>query len=164
MRPRDSIRGSVRPSIGLFDHWSVHEHESKSGKTSILDAFWAAAPKGRCPVEHRGEFPDVRPSVRPSVPPPVDHQGLKLALPGLNLALQASNQPSRLQISPSPMPQICPPDLKSALQTFNQPFKHQISPPCLKFALQTSNLLSQPKICPTALKYAFSGLNQSSKA
>ena len=22
-------------------------------------AFWAAAPKGQCPVEHRGEFPDV---------------------------------------------------------------------------------------------------------
>ena len=22
--------------------------------------FWAAAPKGRCPVGHRGEFPDVR--------------------------------------------------------------------------------------------------------
>ena len=36
--------------------------------------FWAAAPKGRCPVGHRGEFPDVRPSVlpsfRPSPPPP----------------------------------------------------------------------------------------------
>ena len=27
--------------------------------------FWASAPKGRCPVEHRGEFPYVRPSVRP---------------------------------------------------------------------------------------------------
>ena len=123
-------------------------------------AFWAAAPKGRCPVEHRGEFRDVRPSVLPSVlpsfhpsvrpsvhpsahrwwapvkkwenkhfrsflgsgpkgpmscrtqggisrcpsvrpsvlpsvlpsfrpSPPVDHEGLKLALPGLNLALQA---------------------------------------------------------------------------
>ena len=52
--------------------------------------FWAAAPKGRCPVEHRGEFRDIRPSVLPSLrPPPVDHQGLKLALPGLNLALQA---------------------------------------------------------------------------
>ena len=27
------------------------------------DAFWAAAPKGRCPVEHRREFPDVIPSI-----------------------------------------------------------------------------------------------------
>ena len=56
----------------------------------------AAAPKGRCPVEHRGEFRDIRPSVRPSVlpSPPVDHQGLKLALPGLNLALQTSNPAS----------------------------------------------------------------------
>ena len=57
-------------------------------------AFWAAAPKGWCPVEHRGEFRDVRPSVHPSVrpsirpsirpsvhPPPVDYQGLKSALP-----------------------------------------------------------------------------------
>ena len=26
--------------------------------------FWAAAPKGRCPVGHRGEFPYVRTSVR----------------------------------------------------------------------------------------------------
>ena len=26
----------------------------------------AAAPKDRCPVEHRGEFQDVRPSIRPS--------------------------------------------------------------------------------------------------
>ena len=30
-----------------------------------LYAFWAAAPKGRCPVEHRGEFRDVRPFVCP---------------------------------------------------------------------------------------------------
>merc|ERR1711911_250311 len=29
----------------------------------------AAAPKGRCPVEHRGKFRDVRPSVLPSVLP-----------------------------------------------------------------------------------------------
>ena len=27
--------------------------------------FWAAAPKGQCPVEHRGEFQDVRPFVWP---------------------------------------------------------------------------------------------------
>ena len=30
-------------------------------------AFWAAAPKGRCPVEHREEFRVVHPSVLPSV-------------------------------------------------------------------------------------------------
>ena len=39
----------------------------------VLSFFWAAAPKGRCPVGHRGEFPDVRPYirmyVRTSVPP-----------------------------------------------------------------------------------------------
>ena len=32
-----------------------------------LKPFWAAAPKGQCPVGHRGEFPDVHPSVHPSV-------------------------------------------------------------------------------------------------
>ena len=89
-------------------------------------AFWAAAPKGRCPVEHRGEFPYVRPSFRPSVrPPPVGLKfalpALKFALPALNSALQASNQLSRLQISPptsnlSSRPQICLPDLQLALQ------------------------------------------------
>ena len=42
-------------------------------------AFWAAAPKGQCPVEHRWGI--LR---RPSVHPPHDHQGLKLALPGLS--------------------------------------------------------------------------------
>ena len=38
-----------------------------------------SGPKDRCPVEHRGEFTDVR----PSAPPP------KLALPGLTLNFQA---------------------------------------------------------------------------
>ena len=36
---------------------------------SLSIPFWAAAPKGRCPVGHRGEFPDVRPYVRPSIRP-----------------------------------------------------------------------------------------------
>ena len=101
-------------SHGTMDHSMV----------AVYMGFWAAAPKGRCPVEHRGimrrlsVLPSFRPSVRPSVPPPVDQQGLRLALPGLNLALQASNQPSWLQISL----------------------------PCLKSALQTSNLPSRPSI------------------
>ena len=29
--------------------------------------FWAAAPKGRCPVGHRGEFPYIRTSIHTSV-------------------------------------------------------------------------------------------------
>ena len=40
---------------------------------NLVETFWAAAPKGRCPVGHRGEFPDVRTSVRTYVrtfPPP----------------------------------------------------------------------------------------------
>ena len=54
---RPSVRPSVRPS-GVI--------ELKSGKTSVFDTFWAAAPKGWCPVGHRGEFPDIRPYVRMS--------------------------------------------------------------------------------------------------
>ena len=41
--------------------------------SAFLDIpFWAAAPKGRCPVEHRGEFRHVRLSFRPSFRPSVD--------------------------------------------------------------------------------------------
>ena len=35
---------------------------------ALSSLFWAAAPKGRCPVGHRGEFPDVHTSVRMSPP------------------------------------------------------------------------------------------------
>ena len=81
-------------------------------KKLVGSTYWAAAPKGRCPVGHRGELPYVRPSFRPS-PPPVGLKfalpalkfalpALKFALPALNLAPQASNQLSRLQISPPP--------------------------------------------------------------
>ena len=44
----------------------------------------------------------IRPSIHPSIclsiypPPRVDNQGRKLALPGLNVALQASSEPSKL--------------------------------------------------------------------
>ena len=76
---------------------------------SVGPLFWAAAPKGRCPVGHRGEFwnicPSVgplRPSVHPSPPWPLEPQGcslrpvlalwaLKLALSDLNLALKSYN-------------------------------------------------------------------------
>ena len=64
-----------------------------------------SGPKGPMSCRTQGGI-SIRPSVCPSFrPPPVGHQGLKFALPALNLALQASNQPSRLQISPPP-PQI----------------------------------------------------------
>ena len=61
---------------------------------------------GRCPK-----------SVR--LPPPIGHQDLKSALQALNLAFEASNQPSRLIISPL--------SLKSALQTSNLPSRPSIS-------------------------------------
>ena len=119
----------------------------------ILLPFWAAAPKGRCPVEHRGEFPYVRPSLHP---PPVGHQGLKFALPALNLALQASNQPSRLQISP--------PRLKSDLQTSDLPSRPSTRPPSIKSALCGSNLPSKPQIHSQSLNSALQPSNMPSLA
>ena len=115
----------------------------------------AAAPKGQCPVEHRGEFPNVHPSVHPSVlpsvPPPIGHQGLKFALPAPNSALQTSNRPSRLQFSP--------PGLKSALQTSNLPSRPSISPPSTESALRGSNLPSEPQICSPSLDSALQPSN-----
>ena len=102
--------------------------------------FWAAAPKGRCPVEHRGEFPYVRPSVRPSVRPPPGWPQIRSPSP---------------QICP-PSPQFSPPGLKSAFQASNQP-------PHLKSVLQTSNLPSRPSISPPSIKSALHGLNLPSK-
>ena len=43
--------------------------------------FWAAAPKGRCPVGHRGEFPDVRTSVHTSPPRPLSDPKSALSSP-----------------------------------------------------------------------------------
>ena len=34
-----------------------------------FSTFWAVAPKGQCPVGHRGEFQDLHPSFRPSIHP-----------------------------------------------------------------------------------------------
>ena len=65
-------------------------NESQMNKTF---AFWAAAPKGRCPVGHRGEFPYVR----PYVPPP----------PKLLKPLRPQIWPLRPQIQPL-RPQIQP--------------------------------------------------------
>ena len=62
--------------------------------------FWAAAPKGRCPVGHRGEFQDVHPSVRPSVHTPPGHQSLNSAVSGLILALLL------LLLHPPPKPSL----------------------------------------------------------
>ena len=47
-------------SHGTMDHSMV----------AVYMGFWAAAPKGRCPVEHRGEYPYVCTSFLPTVPPP----------------------------------------------------------------------------------------------
>ena len=54
----------------------------------------AAAPKGRCPVEHRGEFPYVRPSFRPSVHPSLGLQGPDLDLLRTKLGTVGQNQAS----------------------------------------------------------------------
>ena len=59
---------SVGSSVGPL----LREHELKSRKMSVLDAdaFWAAAPNGRCHVGQRSEFPDVLWSVHTYVLPP----------------------------------------------------------------------------------------------
>ena len=136
--------------------------------------FCAAAPKGRCPVGHRGEFPDIHPCIHMS---PVDHLGLILALPGLilalqavklalpglnlafsgrNLAFQALNQPSR--------PHISPPDLRLALQASNHASWLQISPPGLNPAFLALNLSFWLQACPpTSLKFAFQTKNLPSR-
>ena len=135
-----------------------------SSSTSLPSCFLGSGPKGPMSCRTQGGI-SSRPSFCPS-PPPLNTK----ALPALNFALQASNWPSRLQISPPSgsnltfRPHFCPPDVQIALQASNQPSKHQICPPRLKFALQTSNPLSKPQFCPPAFKYAFFGLNQSSIA
>ena len=104
---------------------------------SLSSPFLGSGHKGPMSCRTHGGI-SRRPSFCPS---PIDHQGLKLALPGLNLALQTSNQPSWLQISlPHASnlpfrPQICPPDLQSAFQASNQPSKPQICSPSLISAL-----------------------------
>ena len=99
-------------------------------------------------------------SVLPSPPPMairalsgliLAHQALKLAQPGLNLALKTANLPSRSQIGP--------PRVKSALQASNQLTRHQISSLGLKSALQTSSLPQRPQICFSDLKSAFQTSN-----
>ena len=93
-------------------------------KNQALLTFWAAAQKGQCPVEHRGDFEksSVRPSFRPSTPPcwpsrpGVSPPRPQFSPPGLKLALLASNQPPPHATNLPSRPQICPPDLQSALQ------------------------------------------------
>ena len=128
-----------------------------SGLQFFFIPFWAAVPTSRCPVEHRREFPDIRPSVLPSLHPsillslrpsilpslrpnvlpsfhPSVHPSLRwpsgphkttprpqLSSPGFKSALQTSHQPPGFQSAPN-IPQICPQDLQSALQTSNRHF------------------------------------------
>ena len=85
------IQGDVRPSI----------------RPSVL------------PSVHPSVFPCILLSVLPSIPPPIGNQGLKFALPALNQPQSGYSPPSIQQFSLnsqiSPLPQICPPDFKSAL-------------------------------------------------
>ena len=64
----------------LSIHQSVHGHESKSAKMSVLDSFWAAAPKGTKSCRTQGGF---RSSVRSIVRPPLQASQVS------NLASQA---------------------------------------------------------------------------
>ena len=116
------VHATLQPAVSdcpirWIDGWSVRHAlffwcfgVVFSSCPNALLAFLGSGPKGRCPVEHSGGIsrcPSFRPSILPSFcPPPVSHQGLKFAPPAIKLALQASNQPSR--------PQISLPDFKSA--------------------------------------------------
>ena len=117
----------------------------------------AAAPKGRCPVGHRGEFPDVPPSVRlsvlPSVPPGWPSRPHILTLrPDLGPLSPQISSPGSNQLSG---PQISSPGLKSALQASNPLSRPQISIPGPKSALQASNLPPRPKACPQTSNLIF---------
>ena len=50
--------------MGVCVEFYVNVFSSISEGPKLI-TFWAAAPKGRCPVEHRGEFRDIRPTVYP---------------------------------------------------------------------------------------------------
>ena len=58
-------------SVRRLVHLLVFQLVSPLIRWSIHSPFWAAAPKGRRPVGHRGEFPDVSLSICPSVCPRV---------------------------------------------------------------------------------------------
>ena len=123
--------------------------------------FWAAAPKGRCPVGHRGEFPDVRPSVRPSFrtsPPrwPFWPQISPLR-PDFGLLIPQISPP-RPQSSPNSLKSSSP-DLKSGLQALNLPSRPQISSTGFKSALKAPILPLRPKICSSGLKSALQTSN-----
>ena len=129
------------PSFLLL--FSPHPLISSHILSASLPPFWAAAPKGRCPVGHRGEFPDVRPSVRPSFrpsfrpsPPPGWPSWLHI------LTLRPDSGPLS--------PQISSPGLKSALKASNQLSRPQISSQGIKSALQASNLPPDLKSNPQA--------------
>ena len=102
-----TVNATISPTFPPFLLLSLFSLFAPLSFSSSL-AFWAAAPKGRCPVEHRGEFRNVRPSIRlsvlPSVPP-IEHQ---ISSPGLQIS------PPGLQISPL-RPQFSFQGLKSAL-------------------------------------------------
>ena len=67
----------------LLEH---RENLSICPKTSVLDTFWSAALKGRCPVGHMGEFPYVHPYVRPSIHPYIPPQSFScLKFPSDNM-------------------------------------------------------------------------------
>ena len=120
------------PNIEWSRCHSVSYFAVKCRKNGYFHTFWAAAPRSGCPVGHRGEFPDVRPSIHPSVRPPL-------------LAIKVSN-PLRPDLDPL-RPHISSPGLKSVLQASNQLSRTHISSQGFKSALPASNLCSRPQIC-----------------
>ena len=115
---------------GYLDTWKVLlGQQPQKAKSSRIQGRISRCPSIFVSPLQRASMPQINTDLTFSLQP------LKLASPGLNQALQASNQPYRLQIN-------------------------SVRPPDLKPALQSSNL---PKITLFALKFAFSDLNQSSE-
>ena len=57
LRTRNSIRGFVRPLVRPSGRPSVRQHESKSGKTKVLDIFWGMCVGGMAWGMDRGWMP-----------------------------------------------------------------------------------------------------------
>ena len=98
------------PTVGS----SIREILKHCKKRAENILFWVAAPKAVLLNTGVGGI-SRHPSFRLSFSPPLGHQDHKFAFPALNLALQASNRPSKLHISP-PQPISCGPFLSSGPQ------------------------------------------------
>ena len=103
-----------------------HLFEEQPQRTNVLRDIGVNVQTSICPVH-----PSIHPSPSPMANIPPNQAKIKL---------------SKLQ--------ICPTNLKSFLQTNNQPYKLKIISLRLKFAIQSLNLLSKPQLCPLGASHS----------